>query len=149
MGSPAHPLAFPAENCVQFTSQQEQQTSQIHPRKQDHDGCEREICRVVAIVSGHVELEKFRRDNPADRKENRAGHRLTNGRIIFGRQHIERERQNNQRERGEWHIEVSNPRLQWERELKIHFRNTGQLFTEYDRVKAKHDNDPKPKQQEK
>src|SRR5206468_5307176 len=104
--SPAHSLAFATKDGVQFASQQQQQTSQIHPREQHNDRRQRQICRIVAIVSCHVELEKFRRDNPPDRKENRAGQRLTNGRIIFGREHIERERQNNQRERGEWHIEV-------------------------------------------
>src|SRR5262249_59567664 len=105
---------FATKDGVQFASQQQQQTSQIHPGEQHNDGRKRQICRVVAIVSCHVELEKFRRDDPAYRKENGAGQRLTNGRIIFGREQIKGERQNNKRERSEWHIKISKPSMQLE-----------------------------------
>src|SRR5256885_3005480 len=104
-------------------------------------GC---IDRILPRRTGKV---SSRRSSLPQRKSRPAT--PTNGRIIFGREQIKRERQNNQGERGQWHIQESNPRLQWECELKIDFRNTGQLFTEYDRVKAKHDNDPKPEQHEK
>ena len=36
---PAHSLALAPKNGVQFTSQQKQQTREIHPREQHHDRC--------------------------------------------------------------------------------------------------------------
>src|SRR5439155_20202913 len=101
--SPAHSFAYPTKKCVQFAAQAQQQTSQIHPGEQHHNGCEREIRRVVAIISYYVELKKFCRHDPAGRKENRARQRLTDRQVIFRRQEIKRERENDQGHSGEWH----------------------------------------------
>ena len=39
--SPAHSFAFPPKDCVQFASQQQQETSQVHPGEQHNDGRQR------------------------------------------------------------------------------------------------------------
>src|SRR5436190_14375792 len=110
----AHLLTLAPDDGVQFASQQQQQTSQIHPREQHDDRRQREISRVVTIVSYHVQLEKFRRDDPADRKENCARQRLRNGQIVFRRQKVKRKREPNQRHAGQRQIQPGDPRLERE-----------------------------------
>src|SRR5437660_791840 len=147
--SRAHFFAFAAKNGVQLTAQQQQQTSEIHPSKQHDDGGQREIRRVVAIISRHIQLKKFGGDVPADRKENRAGQSLTDGQVIFGSEEIKRERENDQRHKGKGQIQRRNPCLQRKSQLKIDFCKTGQPFAEDDGVETEHDDNPKPKKHEK
>ena len=75
------------------------------------DRRQREISRIITIVSCHVELEKFRRDDPADRKENCARQRLTNGQIVFRREKVKRKREPDQRHTGQRQVQPGDPRL--------------------------------------
>src|SRR5262245_41169758 len=68
--SRVHSLALAPENGVQFSSQQQQQTRQVHPGEQHDDRGECEVRRVVTIISRHVELKQLRSDDPTDCKEN-------------------------------------------------------------------------------
>ena len=70
------------------------------------------IGRVVAIIFCDIELKQFRYREPTDGKQDGTGERLPNGEVIFRRQEIETEGENNEGNRSKWEIEGRDPFLE-------------------------------------
>src|ERR1700720_3807988 len=64
-----HPFPFATKNGVQFSTEEQKQTSKIHPGQKNDDRGEREISRIVAIVFRDIQLEQLRHDDPTGREK--------------------------------------------------------------------------------
>ena len=99
---------------------------------------------VVAIVFCDIELKQFRYREPPDCKQNGTGQRLPNGEVIFRRQKIKAEGQNNKGDGRKGEIERRDPFLKRNLQLQIYFRDTGQRLTENNGVETNKNRDPEP-----
>ena len=110
-GSGICALLFTAKNRVQFSTQQQQQTGQVHPGQQNDNGGQRVIGGIIAIVFCHIELKQFRYRQPSDCKQNGTRQCLSHGEIIFRRQQIKAEGQDDQGDGSKRKVECCHPFL--------------------------------------
>ena len=148
LGKGGGALALATQNGVQFSTEQEEEAGQIHPGQEHDDRCEGEIGRVVAVITRDVKLEELGHRHPADREEDSARQGLANGEVIFRRQEIKRERENDEREGGEREAERGHPALQGYAELKIYLRASGEGLAKNGDVEGEQDSDAKPEQKQ-
>src|SRR3954469_9826165 len=84
-------LSFASQDGVQFSAEQKEQASQVHPGHQNDNGSESHIGRVISVVFCDVELEQLGDQDPSNGEKNRPGQSLARGHIVFGREEIKTE----------------------------------------------------------
>src|SRR6266849_4595797 len=142
-------LPVAEQNRVQFAAEEEEETGEIHPRQQNDERSERQISRVVSVVFGDVKLKEFCDNDPAQGKKHRTRQSLPNRQIIFRREEIKGERQNDQCDGGQGQIQKCDPLLQWHSQLEVYFRNPGERFAKDGQIKGEENRDSKPEEEKK
>ena len=137
LGARGGTFALAAQDGIQFSTKQQEETGEIHPGEQHDDGSKREVGRVVAIVTGDIKLEELGHGHPANGEEDRAGQGLPDGEIILRCQEVESERENDQSDGRKGEIEGGDPVWRGMRSWKLTSAMPARVSPKTVRLKAR------------